>query len=163
MANLIMTNWYIEDKTPYFNLGSAGENNAKTISIQIDDNEVIANAHYYLDIGDESGLWLPNTQELQFTTSTTTKTVTKTITVIVTDEETGEEVEQEQEIEVQEEETINILYLKPLISFLGRDGVKLLQIRCEYIDENQEEVTKESNVIHAVVDKNSGFIYKYDI
>ena len=118
-------------------------------------SELIQDAHYYLDIGDESGVGLPNTQELQVTTST----ITKTITTIIVDENTGEEVEQQEEVE----ETINILYLKPLVSFLGRDGIKLLQVRCEYIDENQEAVTKESNVIHAVVDKNSGFIYKYDI
>ena len=177
MATLTMKNWRIEDKTPYFSLGSCGENNAKALIIQID--EPIDGAHYYLDIGDESGIGLPNTQELQIKTAIITKPVTKTVTRIITEnvpvmvinEETGEEEEQIQEVttEIEEEvtenedETIHFLYMKPLVKFLGREGIKLLQVRCQYIDDNQRDVTIESNVIHAVVDKNSGFVYKYDI
>ena len=177
MATLTMKDWRIEDKTPYFSLGSCGENNAKTLTIQVDD--IIEGAHYYLDIGDESGIGLPNTQELDITSVTGYKTITKTVTrtvpkttiVTVVDELTGEEREETQETEEEieeevteyEEETINYLYMKPLVSFLGKEGVKLLQVRCQYFDENQKPVTKESNVIHAVVGKNSGFVYKYDI
>lgn len=176
MATLIMKDWRIEDnKTPYFSLGACGENNARAVVIQIDDNEFIEGAHYYLDIGDENGLWLPNTQEFDIITKPVTKTVTRIITesvpVMVLNEETGEEEEQIQEVttEVEEEitenedETIHLLYMKPLVKFLGREGIKLLQVRCQYIDDNQRDVTIESNVIHAVVDKNSGFVYKYDI
>jgi len=177
MAILIMKDWRIEDKTPYFSLGSCGENNAKALMIQID--EPIEDAHYYLDIGDESGIGLPNTQELEIKTAIVTKPVTKTITKTITetvlvpvvDEITGETTEQEQEVETEveeevteyEDETIYYLYMKPLVKFLGKEGIKLLQVRCQYFDENKKPVTKESNVIHAVVDKNSGFVYKYDI
>ena len=132
MANFIMTNWYIKDKTPYVVIGTAGENNATSISIECDDNEIIENAEYFLDIGDTKND-IFNTQEL---------TVKQQITP------TGE--------------TTNILYLKPMRSFLGKEGVKLLQVRCEYID-NDEKVIKESNVFHAIVNKNTGFIYKFDI
>lgn len=131
MANLIMTNWYIEDKTPYINLGSAGENNARTITIQVD--ELIDGAEYYIDIGSENGDELPNTQLLTAQTVTTPS---------------GDE--------------IKILYFKPLVSFLGKNGVKLLQVRCVYT-ENDDMVVKESNVFHCIIDKNSGFIYKYNI
>ena len=177
MATLIMEDWRIEDKTPYFSLGSCGENNAKALMIQID--EPIEGAHYYLDIGDESGIGLPNTQELEIKTAiitkpvtkTVTKTVTETVLVTVVDELTQEEHEEEQEVEREveeevieyEDETVYYLYMKPLVSFLGKNGVKLLQVRCQYFDDNKKPVTKESNVIHAIVDKNSGFVYKYDI
>lgn len=177
MATLTMEDWRIEDKTPYFSLGSCGENNAKALIIKID--EPIESAHYYLDIGDESGIGLPNTQELEIKTAiitnpvtkTITKTITETVLVPVVDEITGETTEQEQEVETEieeevteyEDETIYYLYMKPLVSFLGKNGVKLLQVRCQYFDDNKKPITKESNVIHAVVDKNSGFVYKYDI
>ena len=101
MANLIMTNWHIEDRTPYISLGSAGENNACMISIQADT--LIENAEYYLDIGDESGRELPNTQQLSVSTTTSTQG-----------------------------DIINTLYLKPRVSFLGKEGIKLLQVRCVY-------------------------------
>lgn len=132
MANWIMTNWYIKDKTPYIVIGTAGENNATSISIECDDDEIIENAEYFLDIGDSKND-IFNTQEL---------TVKQQITP------TGE--------------TTNILYLKPMRSFLGKEGVKLLQVRCEYTD-NDEKITKESNVFHAIVNKNTGFSYKFDI
>ena len=131
MANLTMTNWHIEDKLPYLNLGSAGENNASTIIITVDS--LIENANYYLDIGDENGIDLPNTQELKQNTNTSANG-----------------------------ELIYTLSMKPLISWLGREGIKLLQVRCVYT-ENGETIYKESNVFHAKVDRNSGFIYKYDI
>ena len=130
MANLTMTNWYIKDKTPYIVIGTAGENNATSITIQCD--EIIENADYFLDIGDTQND-IFNTQELTITQQTTP---------------TGE--------------VINILSLQPMRSFLGKEGVKLLQVRCEYMDDDKK-ITKESNVIHAVVNKNSGFIYKFDI
>ena len=131
MANLTMTNWYIQDKTPYIVIGTAGENNAQTIYIQCD--EIIENAEYFLDIGDiKNDVY--NTQELTVKQQTTP---------------TGE--------------ITNILYLKPMRSFLGKEGVKLLQVRCEYIDEHNEKVTQESNIVHATVNKNSGFVYKFDI
>ena len=129
MANLTMTNWRIEDNTPFIEIGTAGENNATTISIQCDS--IITDAEYYLDICDEKD-GVPNTQQLTVTSETIN------------------------------EEVINTLYLTPQRSFLGKEGIKLLQVRCEYED-NGEKITKESNVIHATVNKNSGFIYKYDI
>ena len=130
MANLTMTNWYINDKTPPIVIGTAGENNATTIAIQCDS--IIENAEYYLDICDEKDSNIPNTQELTV--------VSETI----------------------DGQTIYTLYLTPMRSFLGKEGVKLLQVRCEYIEDGKQ-VTKESNIIHAIVDRNSGFIYKYDI
>ena len=130
MANLIMTNWRVKDTYPYYMLGSAGENNATQIIITVD--ELIENGKYYLDIGDENGSGLPNTQELTPNTSVGTNG-----------------------------ESIYTLSMKPLISWLGREGVKLLQVRCVYFDEVQ--IVKESNVFHGTVDRNSGFVYKYNI
>jgi hypothetical protein len=131
MANLTMTNWRIVDKLPYIHLGSAGENNASTITITVDS--LIENANYYLDIGDESGINLPNTQELTASTNIGTNG-----------------------------ENIYTLSMQPLVSWLGKEGNKLLQVRCVYV-ENNEQIVKESNVFHAIVDRNSGFVYKYDI
>ena len=53
MANFKMIDWYIIDKLPYPVLGSMGENNASTITIQID--ALINDAKYYLDITDKNG------------------------------------------------------------------------------------------------------------
>ena len=131
MANLTMTNWRIVDKLPYINLGSAGENNASIVTITVD--ALIDNANYYLDIGDEGGINLPNTQELKPSTNVGTNG-----------------------------ETIYTLSMQPMVSWLGREGIKLLQVRCVYTEDNQQ-VVKESNVFHAKVDRNSGFVYKYDI
>ncbi len=131
MANFIMKDWRVTDKTPYVSLGSAGENNATAITIRVDD--IILNAEYFLDIGDESGNGLPNTQQLIANIKTASN---------------GEE--------------IKVLSLSPLSSFLGKEGVKLLQVRCVY-KRNGEQVVKESNVFHARVDKNSGFVYKYNM
>ena len=131
MANLTMTNWRIEDKLPYINLGSAGENNASMVTITVD--ALIENANYYLDIGDESGSGLPNTQELTPSSNEGTN-----------------------------DETIYTLSMQPMVTWLGKEGVKLLQVRCVYT-ENDKQVVKESNVFHAKVDRNSGFVYKYDI
>lgn len=131
MANLTMTNWRIKDKFPYINLGSAGENNASMIVITVD--ALIDHANYYLDIGDESGNGLPNTQELKPNTNVGTN-----------------------------DEPIYTLSMKPMISWLGKEGKKILQVRCVYTD-NNEQVVKQSNVFHGTVDRNSGFVYKYDI
>ena len=131
MANLTMKNWRIQDKLPYLNLGSAGESNASIVTITVDT--LIEDANYYLDIGDENGSGLPNTQELKAHTSIGTNG-----------------------------ETVCTLSMQPLITWLGKEGVKLLQVRCVY-EENNEQVVKESNVFHAKVDRNSGFVYKYNI
>ena len=131
MANLTMTNWRIVDKLPYINLGSAGENNASMITITVD--ALIDHANYYLDIGDENGIGLPNTQELKPNTNVGTN-----------------------------DEPIYTLSMQPMVSWLGKEGTKLLQVRCVYT-EDDKQVVKESNVFHAKVDRNSGFVYKYDI
>ena len=131
MANLTMTNWRIVDKLPYIILGSAGENNASTITITVDS--LIENANYYLDIGDESSNDLPNTQELTPNTNVGTNG-----------------------------ETVYTLSMQPSIYWLGKEGVKLIQVRCVYT-EDEKEVYKESNVFHGTVNKNSGFVYKYNI
>lgn len=119
MANFKMNNWYIVDKVPYVILGVAGENNASTIVITVD--ELIDNAQYYLDIVDENGNYLPNAQELTPQTS-----------IGVNDTE------------------IYTLSMKPKINWLGKEGIKLLQIRCVY-EENNEQIVKKSNTIHAQV------------
>lgn len=131
MANLTMTNWRIEDKLPYINLGSAGENNASIVTITVD--ALIENANYYLDIGDESGSGLPNTQELTPSSNEGTNS-----------------------------ETVYTLSMQPMVTWLGKEGIKLLQVRCVYT-EDDKQVVKESNIFHAKVDRNSGFVYKYDI
>ena len=131
MANLTMKNWHIQDKLPYLNLGSAGESNASIVTITVD--ALIDDANYYLDIGDENGSGLPNTQELKTHTSVGTNG-----------------------------ETVYTLSMQPLVTWLGREGVKLLQVRCVY-EEDNEQVVKESNVFHAKVDRNSGFVYKYNV
>ena len=131
MANLTMTNWRIEDKLPYINLGSAGENNASIVTITVD--ALIDHASYYLDIGDESGSGLPNTQELTPSSNEGTNG-----------------------------EMVYTLSMQPMVTWLGKEGIKLLQVRCVYT-EDDKQVVKESNVFHAKVDRNSGFVYKYDI
>lgn len=131
MANLTMTNWHIQDKTPYIKLGSSGENNASSINITVD--ELVEGATYYLDIGDANDSGLPNTQEMTPYAYTNA-----------------------------ENENIYVLQMKPLRSWLGHDGIKLLQVRCVYTD-NDEEVCKQSNVIHGIVTKNTGFVYQYSI
>lgn len=131
MANLTMTNWHIQDKTPYIKLGSSGENNASSINITVD--ELIEGATYYLDIGDANDSGLPNTQEMTPYAYTNA-----------------------------DNENIYVLQMKPLRSWLGHDGIKLLQVRCVYTD-NDEEVCKQSNVIHGIVTKNTGFVYQYSI
>jgi hypothetical protein len=131
MANLTMTNWHIQDKTPYIKLGSSGENNASSINITVD--ELVEGATYYLDIGDANDSGLPNTQEMTPYAYTNA-----------------------------ENENIYVLQMKPLRSWLGHDGIKLLQVRCVYT-EDDEEVCKQSNVIHGIVTKNTGFVYQYSI
>lgn len=131
MANLTMTNWHIQDKTPYIKLGSSGENNASSINITVD--ELVEGATYYLDIGDANDSGLPNTQEMTPYAYTNA-----------------------------ENENIYVLQMKPLRSWLGHDGIKLLQVRCVYTEDN-EEVCKQSNVIHGIVTKNTGFVYQYSI
>lgn len=131
MANFTMKNWRIVDRVPYVTLGSAGENNASTISIQVD--ELIEGAEYYLDIGDDNGSGLPNTQQL------------------IAHENIAPNGE-----------TVNILALSPMTSFLGKEGIKLLQVRC-MCELDNKQIIKQSNVFHAKVDKNSGFVYKYSI
>lgn len=131
MANLTMTNWHIQDKTPYIKLGSSGENNASSINITVD--ELVEGATYYLDIGDANDSGLPNTQEMTPYAYTNA-----------------------------ENENIYVLQMKPLRSWLGHDGIKLLQVRCVYTEDG-EEVCKQSNVIHGIVTKNTGFVYQYSI
>lgn len=90
-------------------------------TIVITVDTLIENARYYFDIVDENGNGLPNTQEL-------------TVQTLIG----ANDIE------------INTLSMKPKVSWLGKEGIKLLQVRCVYED-NNEQIVKESNVIHAIV------------
>lgn len=127
--NLIMNKWYIPQNTPPVNLGESGENNATIIDIEIDENEVsdFVKTKYYLDIRDEvdGEKTIPRTQELVL------------IRTIDNEEESYK------------------LQMKPNSQWLGKDSIKLLQVRCEYTDdtdsENIEKVVMKSNTFKGIV------------
>lgn len=129
MINLKMNKWSIPQKTPPVNLGESGENNATVIDIEIDENEVsdFLKTKYYLDIRDEvdGEKTTPRTQELAL--------------VKITNDN---------------EETYK-LQMKPNSQWLGKDNIKLLQVRCEYVDdtdsENTEKVVMKSNTFKGIV------------
>lgn len=129
MINLTMNKWLIPQNTPPINLGESGENNATIIDIEIDENEVsdFVKTKYYLDIRDEvdGEKTTPRTQEL---------TLVKT---------------------TNDNEDIYKLQMKPNSQWLGKDSIKLLQVRCEYVDdtdsENIEKVIMKSNTFKGIV------------
>lgn len=133
---LSMHEWSIEDKTPYINIGKAGENNAVTIFLQGDDliytdETEDKYVEYFLDICDENDALSANTQKF---------------------------------VESQDSQGNVIFSMSIMREFLGKEGVKLLQVRCVITNSNnQESNTYESNVFHAIVGRNSGFCYKYDL
>ena len=68
-VNTIMKGWEVQSTVPPLYLGECGENNALTVSIEIEEDEVISaedfpDVEYYLDIYDESG----NIEDSKYTT-----------------------------------------------------------------------------------------------
>lgn len=125
-VNLIMNNWYIPQRIPPINLGYSGENNAISLSIKIDNKINFETVKYYLDIMDriDGEKVIATTQELKL-----------------------EEIE---------EDGIISYYLKmnPSSEWLGRDGLKYLQIRCTYVDNSSDtlkNVTIKSNTFYGIV------------
>lgn len=124
--NLIMNNWYIPQRIPPINLGYSGENNAISLSIKIDNKINFETVEYYLDIMDriDGEKVIATTQELKL-----------------------EEIE---------EDGIISYYLKmnPSSEWLGRDGLKYLQVRCTYVDNSSDtlkNVTIKSNTFYGIV------------
>lgn len=125
-VNLIMNNWYIPQRIPPINLGYSGENNAMSLSIKIDNKIDFETAEYYLDIMDkiDGEKVIATTQELKL-----------------------EEIE---------EDGIVSYYLKmnPSSEWLGKDGLKYLQVRCTYVDDSSDmlkNVTIKSNTFYGIV------------
>lgn len=125
-VNLIMNNWYIPQRIPPINLGYSGENNAISLSIKIDNKINFETVEYYLDIMDriDGEKVIATTQELKL-----------------------EEIE---------EDGIISYYLKmnPSSEWLGRDGLKYLQVRCTYVDNSSDtlkNVTIKSNAFYGIV------------
>lgn len=125
-VNLIMNNWYIPQRIPPINLGYSGENNAISLSIKIDNKINFETVEYYLDIMDR------------------------------TDGEKVIATTQELKLEEIEEDGIISYYLKmnPSSEWLGRDGLKYLQVRCTYVDNSSDtlkNVTIKSNTFYGIV------------
>ena len=125
-VNLIMNNWYIPQRIPPINLGYSGENNAISLSIKIDNKINFETVEYYLDIMDkiDGEKVIATTQELKL-----------------------EEIE---------EDGIVSYYLKmnPSSEWLGKDGLKYLQVRCTYVDDSSDtlkSVIIKSNVFYGIV------------
>lgn len=125
-VNLIMNNWYIPQRIPPINLGYSGENNAISLSIKIDNKINFETVKYYLDIMDriDGEKVIATTQELKL-----------------------EEIE---------EDGIVSYYLKmnPSSEWLGKDGLKYLQVRCTYVDNSSDtlkSVTIKSNTFYGIV------------
>lgn len=128
-VNLKMIKWNVPLTTPPIYLGYSGENNAITINIQIDEDEVFDfnDVKYYLDIMDKID---GNTT---FTTSQEMELKTETI----------------------DEEIVYTLTMQPTKEWLGKTNIKHLQIRCKYTDdtdtENLKEVIIKSNIFEGIV------------
>lgn len=133
---LQMHNWHIEDKTPYISIGKAGENNAVTIFLKGDDLIYTdPEADRYVDY------FLDICDENDILSANT-----------------------QQFDQSEDSEGRVILSASLLREFIGKEGVKLLQVRCVVTNTLGVEVgTYESNAIHAIVKRNSGFGYKYDL
>lgn len=139
-VNLAMTNWNIPQPNSPINLGDSGENNSISISIALDNKIDFEDVKYYLDIMDkvDGEKTVARTQEMELVEHT----------------ETNEVVDNEGNVT---EETITTysLDMLPLAQWLGRDGVKYLQVRCTYTDntdiENPIDIIIKSNIIKGVV------------
>lgn len=139
-VNLAMTNWNIPQPNPPINLGDSGENNAISISITLDNNIDFEDVKYYLDIMDkvDGEKTIARTQEMELVEHT----------------ETHEVVDDEGNV-TEETTTTYSLDMHPLSQWLGKDGVKYLQVRCEYTDntdtENPIDIIVKSNTFKGVV------------
>ena len=139
-VNLAMTNWNIPQPNPPINLGDSGENNAISISIILDNKIDFEDVKYYLDIMDkvDGEKTVARTQEMKLVEHTETHEVTDDVGNVT-------------------EETITTysLDMLPLSQWLGRDGVKYLQVRCTYTDntdvDNPIDIIIKSNTIRGVV------------
>lgn len=125
-VNLIMNNWYIPQRIPPINLGYSGENNAISLSIKIDNKINFETVKYYLDIMDriDGEKVIATTQELKL-----------------------EEIEKDGIISY-------YLKMNPSSEWLGRDGLKYLQVRCTYVDNSSntlKNVTIKSNTFYGIV------------
>lgn len=125
-VNLIMNNWYIPQRIPPINLGYSGENNAISLSIKIDNKINFETVKYYLDIMDriDGEKVIATTQELKL-----------------------EEIEKDGIISY-------YLKMNPSSEWLGRDGLKYLQVRCTYVDNSSDtlkSVTIKSNTFYGIV------------
>ena len=139
-VNLTMTNWNIPQPNSPINLGDSGENNAISISIKIDNKIDFEDVKYYLDIMDkvDGEKTIARTQEMELVEHTETHEVT---------DDDGNTTE--------ETITTYSLDILPLSQWLGRDGVKYLQVRCNYTDntdvDNPIDIIIKSNTIKGVV------------
>lgn len=139
-VNLAMTNWNIPQPNPPINLGDSGENNAISISIVLDKKIDFEDVKYYLDIMDkvDGEKTVARTQEMELIEYTETHEVT---------DDDGNVTE--------ETVTTYSLDMLPLSQWLGRDGVKYLQVRCIYTDntdvDNPIDIIIKSNTIRGVV------------
>lgn len=125
-VNLIMNNWYIPQRIPPINLGYSGENNAISLSIKIDNKINFETVEYYLDIMDriDGEKVIATTQKLKL-----------------------EEIEEDGIISY-------CLKMNPSSEWLGRDGLKYLQVRCTYVDNSSDtlkNVTIKSNTFYGIV------------
>ena len=127
--NLKMSKWNIVPTTPPIHLGYSGENNAITINIQIEQDEVFnfADVKYYLDIMDKID-------------GNTTFTTSQELTL---------------KTEIIDEQTVYTLTMQPTKEWLGQTNLKYLQVRCKYTDdtdsENPKEVVIKSNAFEGIV------------
>lgn len=139
-VNLAMTNWNIPQPNPPINLGDSGENNAISISIALDNKIDFEDVKYYLDIMDkvDGEKTVARTQEMELVEHTETHEIT---------DDDGNVTE--------ETITTYSLDMLPLSQWLGRDGVKYLQVRCTYTDntdvDNPINIIIKSNTIRGVV------------
>ena len=139
-VNLAMTNWNIPQPNPPINLGDSGENNAISISITLDNKIDFEDVKYYLDIMDkvDGEKTIARTQEMELIEHT----------------ETHEVIDDDGNV-TEETTTTYSLDMHPLSQWLGKDGVKYLQVRCEYTDntdtENPIDIIVKSNTFKGVV------------
>lgn len=137
-VNTNMEEWTIESTIPPLFLGEKGENNAITVSIKIDDDAVISagDVVYYLDIYDniDGESTIARTQILS----------------LVSETEITEETDDDGNTTTIET-TIYYLQMKPTSDWLGRSGLKTIQVRCEYTDTDNNNVVIKSNVFSGIV------------
>ena len=159
-VNTTMTEWEIPSTTPPLYLGEQGENNAMTVSIEIQEDEVVdkevfPDVKYYLDIYDrvDGETPIPTTQEL--------KLVETTNTFEVLDED-GNPILDDNGDPIVEETTRYFLKMSPSGEWLGKANIKVLQVRCAYTDttdtENPIERVLKSNTFVGLV-RNSVYPY----